>query len=177
MRCDQSPAPRAATPTARVTMPAAPAATAAGSETIAEATVKTVGEAAVKAVGEAAVKAVGEAVVEMRKSSRHHDRGPESEEPRFGGPIRIIKRIGVIIGIGIAIGVFRRRRNYVDLWRQPRRILRDPPAPVGLLARLHDGLLLPANRNRNGVAGAGRLVGGRLSGRGRARSCLTGRRY
>ena len=60
-------------------------------KTVAEATMKTVGKAAVKTVAEATMKAVGEAMVETRKSSRHHDSGPEPEKPRLGGPIRVKK--------------------------------------------------------------------------------------
>src|SRR6516162_9148332 len=87
-----------------------------------------------KTVGEAAVKTVAEAMVETRKSSRYHDSGPEPEKPRLGGPIRVIKRIGIIVRIRIAIGIFGRRGNHVDLRRQSRRSLGDPPAPIGLLA-------------------------------------------
>jgi len=124
-------------------------------KTMAEATMKTVGEAAMKTMGEGALKTVAEAMVETRKSSRHHDSGPEPEKPRLGGPIRIIERIGVIVRIRRAIGIFGRRGKHVDLRRQSRRSLGDPPAPIGLLAGLDDGLLLlSAYRDRNGVAGA-----------------------
>ena len=60
-------------------------------KTVGEATVKTVGEAAMKTMGEGALKTVAEAMVETRKSSRHHDSGPEPEKPRLGGPIRVKK--------------------------------------------------------------------------------------
>jgi len=146
-------------------------------KTVAEATMKTVAEGAVKTVAEATMKAVGEAMVETRKSSRHHDSGPEPEKPRLGGPIRIIERIGVIVRIRRAIGIFGRRGKHVDLRRQSRRSLGDPPAPIGLLAGLDDGLLLlSAYRYWDGVAGAGRLVGRRLREVGRVRRGLGGRR-
>src|SRR6516225_7894734 len=146
-------------------------------KTAAEAAMKTVGEAAAKTVAEATVKAVGEVMVETRKSSRHHDSGPEPEKPRLGGPIRVIKRIGIIVRIRIAIGIFGRRGNHVDLRRQSRRSLGDPPAPIGLLAGLDDGLLLlSAYRYRDDVAGAGWLVGRRLRDVGRVR-CGLGRRH
>ena len=145
-------------------------------KTVAEATMKTVAEATMKTVGKAAVKTVAEAMVEMRKSPRHHDSGPEPEKPRLGGPIRIIGRIAVIVRISRTIGIFGRRGNHVDLRRQSRRSLGDPPAPIRLRTRLDDGLLLlSAYRYRNGVAGAGRLVGRRLRGVARARG-LGGRR-
>jgi len=146
-------------------------------KTVGEATVKTVGEAAMKTMGEGALKTVAEAMVETRKSSRHHDSGPEPEKPRLGGPIRIIERIGVIVRIRRAIGIFGRRGKHVDLRRQSRRSLGDPPAPIGLLAGLDDGLLLlSAYRYWDGVAGAGRLVGRRLREVGRVRRGLGGRR-
>src|SRR5215467_13361242 len=81
-----------------------------------------------------AVETVAETVMKMRKSLCHHDSGPEPEEPRFGGPIRIIKRIAVVIRIRIARGILGRRGNHIHLRRQSRRILGDPPAPIGLLA-------------------------------------------
>src|SRR6516162_5921831 len=146
-------------------------------KTVAEAAMKTVGEAAAKTVAEATVKAVGEVMVETRKSSGHHDSGPEPEKPRLGGPIRVIKRIGIIVRIRIAIGIFGRRGNHVDLRRQSRRSLGDPPAPIGLLAGLDDGLLLSAYRYRDDVAGAGWLVGRRLRDVGRVRCGLGGRRH
>ena len=147
-------------------------------KTAAEAAMKTVGEAAAKTVAEATVKAVGEVMVETRKSSRHHDSGPEPEKPRLGGPIRVIKRIGIIVRIRIAIGIFGRRGNHVDLRRQSRRSLGDPPAPIGLLAGLDDGLLLlSAYPYRDDVAGAGWLVGRRLRDVGRVRCGLGGRRH
>ena len=157
---------------------AAPASTGeAAVKTAGEAAMKTVGEAAAKTVAEATVKAVGEVMVETRKSSRHHDSGPEPEKPRLGGPIRVIKRIGIIVRIRIAIGIFGRRGNHVDLRRQSRRSLGDPPAPIGLLAGLDDGLLLlSAYRYRDDVAGAGWLVGRRLRDVGRVRCGLGGRR-
>src|SRR5262249_47188553 len=171
MRCGQRLALQAGNAAARLTMPAACAAPMSSRETMAEAavkTVKTVAEAAVKTVktvAEAAVETMAETMVEMRKSSSYHDSGPEPKVPGRGGPVRIIKGIVVIIGIRIGIGIFGRRGNDVDLRRQSRRILGDAPAPVGLLARLHDGLLLLATHHyRNGVAGAGRVVGGRLGG-------------
>ena len=130
-----------------------------------------------KTVGKAAVKTVAEAMVEMRKSPRHHDSGPEPEKPRLGGPIRIIGRIAVIVRISRTIGIFGRRGNHVDLRRQSRRSLGDPPAPIGLLAGLDDGLLLlSAYRYRDDVAGAGWLVGRRLRDVGRVRCGLGGRR-
>ena len=134
--------------------------------------VETVSGPAVETVSESAAETVAETVVEMRKSLCHHDSGPKPEEPRFGGPIRIIKRIGVVIRIRVARGILSRWGNYVDLWRQSRRSLGDPPAPIGLLARLHDGLLLlAADRYRNGVVGAGWLVGRRFRSGGRACWC------
>src|SRR5215467_5959570 len=110
--------------------------TAPSGETTAEAamSVETVSRPAVKTVSEPAVETVAEAMVEMRKSLCHHDSGPEPEEPGFGGPIRIIKRISVVIGIRIARGILGRRGNHIHLRRQSRRILGDPPAPIGLLA-------------------------------------------
>ena len=145
-------------------------------KTVGEATVKTVGEAAMKTMGEGALKTVAEAMVETRKSSRHHDSGPEPEKPRLGGPIRIIERIGVIVRIRIAIGIFGWRGNHINLRRQSRRSLGDPPAPIRLLAGFDDRLLLlSAYRDRNGVAGARRLVGRRLRGVGRGRGGLGGR--
>jgi hypothetical protein len=102
----------------------------------AETTVKTMAEPTVKTVDEAAVETVDETMVEMRKPLRYYDRRPEPKEPGLDGPIpiRIIVRIVVIIGIGIAIGVFGRRGNDIDLRRQSRRVLGDAPAPIGLLA-------------------------------------------
>ena len=108
---------------------------------------KTVAEPAVKTVNEAAVETVDEPVVEMRKPLRYYDRRPEPEKPGLDGPIRIIRiirRIAVIIRIRIGIGIFGRWRNDIDLRRQSRRVLGDPPAPIRLLARLHDALLLLA---------------------------------
>src|SRR5215472_15249944 len=127
---------------------------------------------AVETVSEPAMETVAETMVEMRKSLCHHDSGPEPEEPRVSGPIRIIKRIGVVIGIRVARGILGRRGNHIDLRRQSRRSLGDPPASIGLLARLHDGLLLlAADRYWNRVVGAGRLVGSRFRSAGRARWC------
>ena len=84
-------------------------------------------------VGEALMEAMTDAMVHMWESLRHKDCRAETEKPRTAEPIRIGKRIGVIVGIGIRI--FRRWRwNHIDLRRQTLRILRDPPASVGLLA-------------------------------------------
>ena len=84
-------------------------------------------------MGEALMEAMTDAMVHMWESLRHKDCRAETEKPRTGEPIRIGKRIGVIAGIGIRI-FRRRRRNHVHLRRQTRRILRDPPASIGLLA-------------------------------------------
>src|SRR5215472_6299890 len=133
----------------------------------AETTVKTVAEPAVKTMNEAAVESVDESVVEMWKPLRYYDRRPEPEKPGLDGPIRIIGRIGI----------FGRWRNDIDLRRQSRRVLGDPPAPIRLLARLHDALLLlAADRYWNRVARAGRLVGGRLGGGGSGPCSVAGRR-
>jgi hypothetical protein len=96
--------------------------------------VETVSGPAVETVSESAMDTVAETMVEMRKSLCHDDSRPEPEEPWFGGPIRIIKRIAVVIGIRIGRGILGRRGNHIDLQRQSRRILGDPPAPIGLLA-------------------------------------------
>ena len=60
---------------------------------------ETVSGPAVETVSESAMETVAETMVEMRKSLCHYDSGPEPEEPRFGSPIRIIRRIGVVIRI------------------------------------------------------------------------------
>src|SRR6516164_5885806 len=175
-RYHQHLAGRAGNAAAQLTMPTAAAAPVSSGEPTAEATVKTVSEPTMKTVGEGTVKTVAEATVKTRKSSRHHDSGPEPEKPRLGGPIRIIERIGVIVRIRIAIGIFGWRGDHVNLWRQSRRSLGDPPAPIRLLAGFDDRLLLlSAYRDRNGVAGARRLVGRRLRGVGRGRGGLGGR--
>src|SRR5215470_4004689 len=162
---------------ARLTMSASSAAPASSAETTVKTTVKTVAEPAVKTVNEAAVETVDEPVVEMRKSLRYYDRRPEPEKPGLDGPIRIIRRIAVIIRIRIGIGIFGRWRNDIDLRRQSRRVLGDPPAPIRLLARLHDApLLLAADRYWNRVARAGRLVSRRLGGGGSGPCSLAGRR-
>jgi hypothetical protein len=147
-----------------------PATTVPSGETTAEPamSMETVSGPAGETVSESAMETVAETMVEMRKSLCHHDSGPEPEEPRFGSPIR---RIGVVIKIRVARGILGRWGNYIDLWRQSRRSLGDPPAPIGLRARLHDGLLLlAADRYLNPVVGAGRLVGSRFRS-GRARWC------
>ena len=152
-------------------MPATPVSS---GETTAEPamSMETMSGPAVETVSESAMETVAETMMKMRKSLCHHDSGPEPEEPRFGGPIRIIKRIAVVIRIRIARGILGRRGNHIDLRRQSRRILGDPTAPIGLLARLHDGLLLlAADHYWNGVVGAGRLVGSRFRSGGRARWC------
>ena len=84
-------------------------------------------------VAEAMMETVTHAMMHMWESVRHKDCRAEAEKPRTGEPIKIVKRIGVIVGIGIRI-FRRRRRNHVDLRRQTWRILRDPPASIGLLA-------------------------------------------
>ena len=84
-------------------------------------------------VAEAMMETMTHAMMHMWESVRHKDCRAEAEKPRTGEPIRIGKRIGVIVGIGIRI--FRRWRwNHIDLRRQTLRILCDPPASVELLA-------------------------------------------
>jgi hypothetical protein len=61
-----------------------------------------------------------------------------------------------LLGVGRGGG----RWHLVDLRRQPRRILRDLPAPVGLRTGLDKGLpRLPAYRERSRMAAACRLIG------------------
>jgi hypothetical protein len=81
------------------------------------------------------METVNETMVKMRKPLRYYDRRPEPKEPGLDSPIGIERRIVVIIiGIRIAIGIFGRRGNDIDLRRQPRGVLGDAPAPIGLLA-------------------------------------------
>ena len=114
-------------------------------------------------VNEAAVETVDELMVKMRKPLRYYDRRPEPKEPGLDASVGIKQRIVVIIiGIRIAIGVFGRRGNGIDLRRQSRRVLGDPPASIRLLARLHDALLLlAAHRYWNRIARA-RAAGWRV---------------
>src|SRR5215469_11799167 len=105
-------------------------------KTVAEATMETMDEAAMETVDEPAMETVDEPMVKMRKPLRYYDRRPEPKEPGLDAPVGIKQRIVVIIiGIRIAIGVFGRRGNGIDLRRQSRRVLGDPPAPIRLLAR------------------------------------------
>src|SRR6516164_2013218 len=104
-------------------------------------------EAVTKAVTKAATKAVREAMVEMVEALYDDDRRCEAEKPGSVPPTPIrspcpIPRRGEV-GIWIRRGVrgIRRRRNLVDLQRQSRCGLGDPPAPVGLLAGFDDRLL------------------------------------
>src|SRR5215831_10188923 len=93
---------------------------------------KTVAEA----TGEPAPKAVRKSVVEMMESLHNDDRRGEAKEPWRARPIG--KKVGIEIihriRRTIRIWGIRRRRNRIDLLRQSRGILRDPPAAVGLRA-------------------------------------------
>jgi hypothetical protein len=111
---------------------------------------ETTAEAAAETVDEPAVETVSQAMVDMGKSSRHHDRGPEPKKPRLGSPVRMIEGIVVVIGIRIAIRIFARRGNDVDLQWRSWRILGDPPAPIGLLT----GLYRPRTPRRRDALGS-----------------------
>jgi len=163
---------------ARLTMSASSAAPVSSAETPVKTTMKTVTEPIVETVNKAGVETSDELMVKMRKPLRYYDRRPEPKEPGLDAPVGIKQRIVVIIiGIRIAIGVFGRRGNGIDLRRQSRRVLGDPPAPIRLLARLHDALLLlAAHRYWNRVARAGGLVGGRFGAGRRSPYSLAGRR-
>src|SRR5262249_1639909 len=112
-----------------------------------------------RAMGEAPVEAVMETVVETIEALHDEDRRcqaeiPWPEIPRGAPPIWKVVGISIIKGRGIEGGG--RRRDVIDLRRQTRRILGDPPATVGLLAGFDDRLLrLAADRQRRGVAAAG----------------------
>src|SRR6516165_5513464 len=132
------------------------------------------GKPMAEAMPKPVTEAVREAMVEMVEALHDDDRRCEAEKPGSSPPTPIgslcpiPRRREVGVGIGRGVRGIRRRRNLVDLRRQAWRGLGDPPAPVGLLAGFDDRLLrLPPDRDRRGVAGAGRLRRGRLSTRGR----------
>ena len=91
-------------------------------------------------------------VMEMVETTEEEDRPPDK-----GRPIEP----GIPVWLGVLIQMDRLRRQYVDLLRQAGRILGDPPAAIGLLARPTDGLLLlSSNRHRRGELAA--ILKGRL---------------
>jgi hypothetical protein len=104
-------------------------------------------------MGETVPEAMAKTMVEMIKSLHDNDRRREAKEPGRPGPIG--KEIGTEVVGRVRIRRGNRWRDLVNLRRQPRRVLGDPPAPVGLRACL-DGrlLLLPADDHRDGVAAA-----------------------
>src|SRR6202022_3883265 len=104
---------------------------------------------------EAPVETVMETVVETVEPLGDEDRRrqaeiPWAEIPRAEIPWAEIpssppprrKGVGISGAHRIGIGGVGRCRDLIDLRRQSRRILGDPPAPIGLLAGLDDRLLL-----------------------------------
>jgi hypothetical protein len=95
---------------------------------------------------------VGRAIVMeimvMVKTMGQEDRTADKQRP-------IEPRIPPVIWLGVGIQIDRLWRQRVDLLRQSRRIQRDLPAAIGLLARLPDGLSrLPFNRDLRGELAA-----------------------
>src|SRR5215831_7074242 len=120
------------------------------------------GEPMTKPADEAMPEAMTKAVVEVVEALHDDNRRRQAEIPGRAEPIWKEIGIGVVdrirIGIGIGIGGGR-RRQLINLRRQPRRILRDLPAAVRLRARLDHCLLrLAADGDRRRVAAARRLV-------------------
>src|SRR6266446_6968342 len=114
-------------------------------------------------MGEAPAKAVMETVVEMVEPLDDDDRRRQAEMPRRAPPIGKVFGISIARRIGRGVG---RRRNLIDLRRQPRRILGNSPTPIGLLAGLDDRLLLlSADGHLNGVAAASGFRRGGLGSR------------
>src|SRR5215813_6329003 len=101
--------------------------------------------------GKATPEARAKTPLKMVEPSYDDDRWREAKIPGRTDPIRKEVGIGVIDRIRIGIGIGRRcwRRHLIDLRRQPRCILCDLPAPVGLLAGFDDRLArLPADGER-----------------------------
>ena len=119
-------------------------------------------EARAKTAGETVAEATRKAMMEMVEPLYDDDRRRETKVPGRAEPIRkefgigVVDRVRVVGGVGRGRG----RRHLVDLRRQPRRILGDLPAPVGLRAGLDECLpRLPAYRDRSRIAATGRLIG------------------
>ena len=88
-------------------------------------------------------------VMETVKSARQKNRTADKEQR----PIE--PGVPPVVWLGVGIQIDRLWRQRVDLLRQSRRIQRDLPAAIGLLARLPDGLSrLPFNRDLRGELAA-----------------------
>jgi hypothetical protein len=81
-------------------------------------------------VGRAIVMEIMVTVKTMGQEDRTADKQQRPIEPR----------VPPVVWLGVGIQIDRLWRQHVDLLRQARRILRDLPATIGLLARLPDGL-------------------------------------
>src|SRR5215469_13578018 len=121
---------------------------------------ETIGETKAKTRHEPVPEIAAIPILERVESLHDHDRWSDAEEPRLAEPVWKKLWIGIVhrVRIRIRIGSRSRRRNLIELRRQPGRVLGNLPAPVRLRAGLNDRTpRLATDCDGSSVAAAGTL--------------------